>query len=117
MKAKLLVLLLCSVLLCACQTAEQRNILKLQKFTTTLQQNAPTYTDTDWDASFQEYELLVAEIEEGNYTDEQLREIGRLKGQCVAIYSKSALQIFKDGLQDAMNELEGAIEGFLNAFE
>lgn len=117
MKAKLLVLLLCSVLLCACQTAEQRNILKLQKFTTTLQQNAPTYTDTDWDASFQEYELLVAEIEEGHYTDEQLREIGRLKGQCVAIYSKSALKLFKDGLKDTINELEGAIEGFLNAFE
>lgn len=59
----------------------------------------------------------LAEIEEGNYTDEQLREIGRLKGQCVAIYSKSALKLFKDGLKDTINELEGAIEGFLNAFE
>lgn len=59
----------------------------------------------------------LAEIEEGNYTDEQLHEIGRLKGQCVAIYSKSALKLFKDGLKDTINELEGAIEGFLNAFE
>lgn len=59
----------------------------------------------------------LEEIEEGNYTDEQLREIGCLKGQCVAIYSQSALKLFKDGLKDTINELEGAIEGFLNAFE
>jgi hypothetical protein len=35
----------------------------------------------------------------------------------VAIYSKSALKLFKEGLKDTINELEGAIEGFINAFE
>lgn len=117
MKAKLFLLLLCTILLSACKTPEQRNIAKLQKFTTTLQQEASTYTDADWAASIDEYELLIEEMSNGRYTDEERREIGRLKGQCVAIYSKSALQIFKNDLRDAVNEFEGALEGFLEVFE
>ena len=117
MKAKLFLLLLCTIFLSACKTPEQCNIAKLQNFTTTLQQEAHTYTDADWSASIDEYELLIEEMSDGRYTDEERREIGRLKGQCVAIYSKSALQIFKNDLRDAVNEFEGALEGFLEAFE
>ena len=42
----------------------------------------------------------------------KLKEIGRLKGICLAQFTKYSIKSFKNGLEDAMKEMEGIMEGF-----
>ena len=49
---------------------------------------------------------------ESEYTEEELKEIGRLKGLCLAQITKNSVHSFKNQLQDLMKEAEGLFEGF-----
>ena len=49
--------------------------------------------------------------------DEELKEIGRLKGIYLAQLTKYSIKSFKNGLEDAMKEAEGIMEGFKQGFE
>ena len=52
----------------------------------------------------------------GEYTDEEIKEIGRLKGILLAQYTKYSVKNIKNGVENAMKEAEGLIDGFLNSF-
>lgn len=116
MKAKVLLMTMCIALLCACTTKDERSLNQFRRFTTNLQQKSSSYTDTDWQKSLDKYEKIIEGISNGRYTDEERREIGKLKSQCIAIYAQYALSIYENELKGATNELEGAIEGFLDIF-
>ena len=115
MKSKLLLSFILVTLFFSCATQEQRGIAQLRKFTISLQQESPNYTEMDWSNSINEYEQITQSLANGRFTDEERREIGRLKGQCTAVYSQYALQIFESELRGAASELEGALEGFYDA--
>ena len=117
MKSKLLFSFIFVALLFSCTTHEQRGITQLRKFTNSLQKNSPNYTEADWSNSINEYELITQSLANGRFTDDERREIGRLKGQCTAVYSQYTLQIFESELRGAASELEGALEGFFDAFQ
>lgn len=72
------------------------------------------YTEEDWKNAEQTYEVLKTDLEKysADYTDEELREIGRLKGQCAAIMTKYTIKEFKNEMKDAINEAAGIVEGF-----
>ncbi len=116
MKAKVLLMTMCIALLCACTTKDERSLNQFRRFTTNLQQKSSSYTDTDRQKSLDKYEKITEGISNGRYTDEERREIGKLKGQCIAIYAQYPLGIYENELKGATNELEGAIEGFLDIF-
>lgn len=117
MKSKLLLSFILVTLFFSCATQEQRRIAQLRKFTISLQQDSPNYTEMDWSNSIDEYEQITQSLANGRFTDEERREIGRLKGQCTAVYSQYALQVFESELRGAASELEGALEGFYDAFQ
>lgn len=117
MKSKLLLSFILVTLFFSCATQEQRGIAQLRKFTISLQQDSPNYTEMDWSNSIDEYEQITQSLANGRFTDEERREIGRLKGQCTAVYSQYALQVFESELRGAASELEGALEGFYDAFQ
>lgn len=117
MKSKLLLSFILVTLFFSCATQEQRGIAQLRKFTISLQQESPNYTEMDWSNSINEYEQITQSLANGRFTDEERREIGRLKGQCTAVYSQYALQIFESELRGAASELEGALEGFYDAVQ
>ena len=114
MKTKVLLMTICFALLCACTTKDERNLSQFRRFTTNLLQKSSSYTDTDWQKSLDEYEKITEGMSNGRYTDEERREIGKLKGQCIAIYTQYTLGTYEKELKGATNELEGAIEGFLD---
>ena len=47
------------------------------------------------------------------YTDEELKEIGRIKGQILAKMAKSAVKDLKKQMEDLSKQLEGGLEGFM----
>ena len=51
-----------------------------------------------------------------NYSDEELKEIGRIKGQILAKMTKSAVKDLKKQMEDLSKQLEGGLEGFFEEF-
>lgn len=109
-------LLLCTifVLLITSCTSKHTPVNRLEKLSEVLQANASEYTEEDWKTTADELELIESDIEQykDEYTDEELKEIGRLKGICLAQFTKYSIKAFKNGLDDAMKEAEGVMEGF-----
>lgn len=99
--------------------SKQTPINRLEALIEDVQQNAYEYTEENWQSTADEIELIECEIEQykDEYTDEELKEIGRLKGIYLAQLTKYSIKSFKNGLEDAMKEAEGIMEGFKQGFE
>lgn len=104
----LLILAFLASLMMACATPEEKSLRSLQDLYEDLQLNHENYTAEDWERAQVEFEVITAEMKLHHYTDEQLREIGKLKGKCSAYLSKG---VFKQ-LEKGLIELGGAMEGF-----
>ena len=109
----ILMILIAVCVFSCCSTHEQRQVISLQRFTTELQRNSETYSDEQWQQSIQEFEVITEKLQNGRYTDEERCEIGKLKGQCLAIYTQYALRSYERELEGATEELLGAFEGFM----
>lgn len=59
------------------------------------------------------YSAIEKELAKHEYTDEELKEIGRLKGKCMGYLTKQSLKDLEKQIKDLTKELEGGIEGFL----
>ena len=110
---KFLPLLLLSLLLAACNPS-QTAVDDLQKFTERIETKSDRWSDADWDDALLHYSELCQTIERYDYNDEQLREIGELKGRCMAQFYKHSFDDAAKGMHDAFIELGGAIEGLLD---
>lgn len=75
------------------------------------------YTSEDWESAAKQYAELEKDMKLYDYTDEELREIGRLKGQCAAYLAKARLKMSKEIVHDYMIEIDGAIKGFCDALD
>lgn len=118
MKTKIFAILFaCSFLLMACATREERQVKSLQRFTVELKANSDRYTDEQWQQAINEYEQITESLKAGRYTDEERREIGKLKGQCIAIFAQYAIGAYERELKGATHELEGTLEGFFESFD
>lgn len=118
MKIKFLsFLFICAFLLMACATREERQIKSLQQFTVELKTNSDCYTDEQWQHAINEYEQITESLKGGRYTDDERREIGKLKGQCLAIFAQYAIGTYEREIKGATSELEGALEGFFKSFD
>lgn len=119
---KNLVVLICGLILCitllSCHS-KQTPITRLSDIVEDLQQNASEYSEEDWQYFAEEFESIEAEIEQYryDYTAEELNEIGRLKGICIAQLTKYSLNALKNEFDNSVNELNGLVEGLKQGFE
>ena len=63
------------------------------------------FTDEDWERIASEYEKIEEEMSKYEFTDDELKEIGKLKGR---IYLKD----FSKQIEDWGKQIEGGLEGF-----
>lgn len=90
-----------------------RSINRLESFTEELVENGKDYDQKDWDEASAKYEQIIADLNEyrGEYTDEELHEIGKLKGKCAVQFARAAVNQFGGILQDLTKEAAGFVEG------
>ena len=100
----------------ACDPA-QSVVRELESLATDLEANSHYYDASDWEDAALSFQEIVEELEQYDYTDEELVEIGRLKGVCAAYFTKQAVKNYQSELEDLAKELEGGIKGFLEVFE
>ena len=107
---RFLPLMLLSLLLVACHPS-QTAMDDLQKFTERIETKSDKWSEADWDDAAMHYSEICQTIERYDYSDEELREIGKLKGRCLAKFSKHSFDEGTKGMHDAFIELGGALEG------
>ena len=108
-------LLLCMFIFASCEN-KQTPIKKLEKLNKTLIQKSETFTEQDWKNTIAEYEQIEKELSMYNYTDEELRMIGQMKGRLWAKISKEYLNTAAEGIDAYLKMFEGALEGFMEEF-
>lgn len=120
-----MVVMASSMMLFAGCNKEQRCIDKLEKLVNKTEQKADQLDKEQWRAAVAEYKEICAEIDKYNYTDEQMQEIGRLKGRFYALAAKYHLNgkggFFNSIVQQGMGVIESlwgaADEELSNAIE
>ena len=105
----ILVAVFMASLMVACATPEEKSMRSLEKLYQDMELNHENYTTEDWEKVQVEFEVITAQMKLHDYTDEQLREIGKLKGKCSAYLTKGLLK----RAEKSFIELGGVLEGYL----
>ena len=95
-----LFLLISPLVFTSCETS-QTPVDELSSLLEKIDNNSENYSEEDWNNITYEY------------TDEELKEIGRIKGQILAKMTKSAVKDLKKQMEDLSKQLEGGLEGFM----
>lgn len=108
----LVVVLTFTVSSCAKWQAKHQ-IHSLESLTEKVEKKGDSFTKQDWAEVSEEYDEICAKINQCDYTDEQLQEIGRLKGRYYAACTKHAFNAAGGLLNSFLQQAEGAIDGFM----
>jgi len=101
-----------SVLLISCNGPASK-ISRVDEQISKVEQDTTQGNDQDWS----QLEIRMAELEEDlkvnrtDYSNEQIKEIGRLQGRYVKLAFKKGVTDFRKGLEDLQNQAEGFLEG------
>ena len=91
---------------------QQEALDEFRDFTEYLKENSDDFSKQDWEESKQQYEAIVTQLEEYDYSDEELKEIGRLKATCYKAISKGTVNQLEKTINSITNQVEGFIEEF-----
>ena len=94
----------------------QSTINDLESLVIKVEREHETFTEEEWSEvsmTYSEIERVIANYE---YSDEQLKEIGRLKGKYLGYQTQHSMNNMEKQIKNAAKEVEGAIEGFVDVF-
>lgn len=92
--------------------SSQSAIRDLEVLLNEIEANYQSYSEEDWENMSLSYSAIEEELAKHEYTDEELKEIGRMKGRCLGYLTKQSIKEIEKQLEDFGKELEGGIEGF-----
>lgn len=95
-------------------------ISSFERFVNSVADKQETYTDEDWgkaDARFEQFAGTDYQQYCRKLTQEEKHKIGKLKGKYLAIRANNKVGNFMDNLNDALEQLGGAVEGFAKEFD
>jgi hypothetical protein len=81
------------------------------------EQNKDAMTQKDWTTLEKKMQELESDLEQNRdkYTDEQVKEIGKLQGRYFAVAVKKGINDFQESLKDLGNQMDGFIEGITDS--
>ena len=82
-----------------------------------IQRNGSTYTVEEWKEVKAKYDKIDSRMGKYEYTAEEYREIGELKGKCVAYFAKGVATNVANKLGNVANQLKGVVEGVKSVVE
>ena len=107
-----MLLLLCSLTV-SCSVGKQEPVDQLEELTENIRQHHEEFSMADWKDAYARYERIAAEMENYQYTEEECEKIGRLEGECVGYFMKSAI----NSLGGIESEIKGFVDGINNTID
>lgn len=102
--------LLVALAVAAC--GKQTPVEKLRKITDEVEANYSSYTEEDIDKVMLRLDEIEKDMQQYEYTEEELREIGRLNGRLSAYLTKAFMNNLGSTLGDFAEEFGAGVEGF-----
>ncbi len=94
----------------------QHQINALESLVEKVENHASEFTRSDWEKTADKYEAICEKMNQCDYTNEQLQEIGRLKARYYVAYAKGSLS--GGGLLNGLlQEASGAFDGLMKDLE
>ncbi len=113
----LFLLLFLSIALVSCKSSKQAAMEDLRGLTSEIRQNANDYNFSEWLKQQQKYQKIENRLQKHEYTAEESREIGELKGECLGYFAKGVLGKTTNKVMDAANQIQGIIDGIQKALK
>lgn len=86
---------------------------QLEVLTENIRKHHEEFSMADWKEAYARYERIAAEMEDYQYTEEECEKIGRLEGECVGYFMKSAI----NSLGGIESEIKGFVDGINNTIK
>lgn len=110
----LLAMLVCTLsimLLASCKTKEESAIADLNDLCVKIETEGADYSAAEWEKITKEYEEIHNRLSECDFTDEQLREVGKVEGKLLKAFAEQGTRSllregkgFLDGLMDGLSD-------------
>ena len=113
LKYKTLFLVLLYIFVTSCHVGKQKPLHQLEELAADIRLHHEEYTTADWKKAYAQYEQISKEMEEYQYSSEEIKRIGKLEGECAGYFIKCAVNSL-DGLKD---EFSGFMDGFKETIE
>lgn len=110
MKKAIKVLALCLIVafMTSCQTKEEKVINKLQALAERVESQSDSFSDSQWENIYSEFESLQNQVKECDFTAEQLKEVAAAEAELTAAIAK---QKAKEVIDEGKSVLEGIVGG------
>ena len=112
---KVLALCLLVAFMSSCQTQEEKVISKMQALSERVQDQSDSFTDSQWEDIYTEFESLQTQAKECDFTAEQLKEVSAAEDELTAAIAKQKAKELGNDISDVINEgkeiVNGVIEG------
>lgn len=90
---------------------------ELKDICTEVENNWEDYSEQDWIELQEKLDLIDQKLDKYECTDEEIREIGKVRGRIMKYQSQKAMEDVHKGMKDAANMLDGMLDGFLSEDE
>ena len=99
----------------SCSSPKPTPTDRLKEMSEYLDKSETKYSEEEWEVLGLEIEEIEDEIQKNKdkYTDEEIQEINRLKGKCLAKMAKKAVNDFAGEFGNFLKESEGILGGFM----
>ena len=101
---------------CSC-SSKQDPIDDLEDLSNELKEDYKNFSSEDWEKAQEKFVEIENKLNEYEYSDEELKKIGKLKAKCAVSFTRGAAKMLNDNLDDIQKEFEGAAEELQNMFE
>ena len=106
-----------AAMLVGCQSKEKRTVSRLESLADRVEQNGERYDEGQWEEVFEQYEEIHEEMRGCDFTNEQLREIGRIDGRLTAVLTRQYLRVYGQAMGEVVNGLGSFAEAFAEGLD
>lgn len=96
-------------------SSKQSPVDDLEELSVELEEESEDYSESDWENVAAKYAKIEEDLQKYEYTDEELKAIGKLKAKCLKSIAKSSAKNLKKQWHDIQMQMEGASDELQDA--
>ena len=101
----------------SCQTKEEKVINKLQALAERVENQSDSFTDSQWESIYAEFESLQPQTKECDFTAEQLKKVAAAEAELTAAIAKQKAKEVGNDIKDAIEEGKEVLNGIFDGIK